>query len=110
MPNQVYKIARGGCGRFLGLPRGSSCTHTKIFELAAERWLRNGHGEAQAAKLKAASSHWLRHTAGSNLANGADLRHVRDTLGHSNLSTTNIYVHGEDDARHAAISDHHRIG
>lgn len=81
-----------------------------IFERAAVRWLEDGQGEAQAAKLKAASSHWLRHTAGSSLANGTDLRHVRDTLGHSNLSTTSIYVHGEDDARHAAVSDHHRIG
>ena len=52
----------------------------EVFELAAERWLKDGRGEAQAEKLRAASSHWLRHTAGSNLANGIELHHVRDTL------------------------------
>lgn len=72
------------------------------------RWLAEGRGEAQAEKLRAASAHWLRHTAGSNLANGIELHHVRDTLGHS-LSTTSIYVHGEDDARHAAVSEAHRL-
>lgn len=78
--------------------------------MAAERWLADGRGEAQAEKLRAASSHWLRHTAGSSLVNdGINLTHVRDTLGHSNLSTTSIYVHGEDDARHAAISGAHQM-
>jgi integrase/recombinase XerD len=79
------------------------------FAQAAERWLREGRGDAQAEKLKSASAHWLRHTAGSNLANDIDLRHVRDTLGHASLGTTSIYVHGEDDARHAAISTSHRV-
>lgn len=83
----------------------------EIFELAAKRWLADGRGDAQAAKLRAASSHWLRHTAGSSLVNdGVNLTHVRDTLGHVSLSTTSIYAHGEDDARHAAISGVHRIG
>lgn len=81
----------------------------EVFELAAERWLKDGRGEAQAEKLRAASSHWLRHTAGSNLANGIELHHVRDTLGHATIATTSIYVHGEDDARHAAVSSAHRI-
>jgi len=80
-----------------------------VFDRAADRWLEQGRGEAQADKLRAASSHWLRHTAGSNLANGIELHHVRDTLGHASLSTTSIYVHGEDDARHAAVSRVHRI-
>jgi site-specific recombinase XerC len=52
----------------------------------------------------------LRHTAGTSLANaGVNLSYVRDTLGHGDLSTTSIYVHGEDDARHAAVSGVHRI-
>ncbi|MGM9480277.1 tyrosine-type recombinase/integrase [Roseateles sp. NT4] len=81
-----------------------------VFSAAAERWLKEGRGPEQAEKLRAASAHWLRHTAGSSLANDVDLRHVRDTLGHANLATTSIYVHGEDDARHAAVSGAHRIG
>jgi len=81
-----------------------------VFDLTAERWLADGRGEAQAAKLRAASSHWLRHTAGTSLVNeGVNLTHVRDTLGHGDLSTTSIYVHSEDDARHAAISGIHRM-
>lgn len=81
----------------------------EVFAAAAERWLAEGSGKEQADKLRAASAHWLRHTAGSNLANGIDLRHVRDTLGHATLTTTSIYVHGEDDERHDAVSASHRI-
>lgn len=81
-----------------------------LFGQAAERWLNEGRGSDQAEKLRAASAHWLRHTAGSTMANDIDLRHVRDTLGHSNLSTTSVYLHGEDDLRHAAVSASHRIG
>lgn len=80
-----------------------------IFALAANRWRQEGRGDAQAEKLQAASAHWLRHTAGSSIANAADLRHARDTLGHASLSTTSIYVHTEDDARHAAVSSVHSI-
>lgn len=81
----------------------------EVFAAAADRWVKEGRGQEQADKLSAASAHWLRHTAGSNLANDIDLRHVRDTLGHTTLSTTSIYVHGEDDARHDAVNASHRI-
>lgn len=81
----------------------------QIFGLAAEQWRRDGRGEEQAAKLEAASAHWLRHTAGSSMANQIDLSYVRDTLGHVSLSTTSIYVHSEDNARHAAVSAAHQI-
>lgn len=81
-----------------------------VFDQAANRWLADGRGEAQADRLRAASSHWLRHTAGTSLANaGVNLSYVRDTLGHGELSTTSIYVHGEDDARHDAVNGAHRI-
>ncbi len=81
----------------------------EIFALAAQRWRQDGRGDAQAAKLEAASAHWLRHTAGSIMSNQIDLKHVRDTLGHASLTTTSIYVHGEDDARHDAVSKAHRM-
>ncbi|MDG0857534.1 integrase [Pelomonas puraquae] len=81
----------------------------EIFARAAEQWRRDGRGDAQAQKLAAASAHWLRHTAGSNLSNQIDLKHVRDTLGHVSIATTSIYLHGEDDARHAAVSGAHRM-
>jgi integrase/recombinase XerD len=81
----------------------------EIFALAAQQWRSDGRGDAQAAKLEAASAHWLRHTAGSNMSNQIDLKHVRDTLGHVSIATTSIYVHGEDDARHDAVSGAHRM-
>lgn len=82
-----------------------------VFAMAADglRQLGPEHHN-RATKLEAASSHWLRHTMGSRLADSIDLRHVRDTFGHASLSTTSIYLHAEDDLRHAAISASHRLG
>ena len=65
--------------------------------------------EAAAVHIELASTHWLRHTAGSHLSERADLKVVRDNLGHANLSTTSIYLHTEDDARHDATEQAHRI-
>ncbi|MEK8034946.1 tyrosine-type recombinase/integrase [Ideonella sp. DXS29W] len=82
-----------------------------IFEIASQRLRAKGpEHHARADKLRAASSHWLRHTMGSRLADGVDLRHIRDTFGHASLTTTGIYLHTEDDARHAAINGRHRLG
>jgi integrase/recombinase XerD len=82
----------------------------EIFIATAERLKSLGSEQAaRAARLEMASSHWLRHTMGSRLANSIDLRHVRDTLGHASLTTTSIYLHGEDDVRHAAISAAHQL-
>lgn len=66
--------------------------------------------KGMAAKVKEASAHWLRHTAGSHMANSAiDLRYVRDNLGHESIATTSIYLHSTDDDRHRATDGGHRI-
>lgn len=65
--------------------------------------------EAAATHLERASPHWLRHTAGSDLAKKVGIVATRDTLGHANISTTNIYVHVEDEKRHDAINERHAI-
>ncbi len=84
----------------------------EIFEQAAERLALTGESSlARVARLRAASAHWLRHTAGSRMADGdKDLRHVRDTLGHASISTSSIYLHAEDDDRHRAVEAGHRLG
>lgn len=63
-----------------------------------------------AQMVEDASAHWMRHTAGSNMADAMDLRHVRDNLGHSSISTTNTYLHTEDDQRHKETEAKHRLG
>ena len=82
-----------------------------VFEATAEHLLAQGpEFEARAERVRAASTHWLRHTRGSHLADDIDLRHVRDTLGHASISTTSIYLHVEEDQRHRAVSASQRLG
>ncbi|WP_265923350.1 tyrosine-type recombinase/integrase [Cupriavidus nantongensis] len=84
----------------------------EVFGLAAARLRARGpEWEAQAAVLASASAHWLRHTAGSHMTDQqVDLRFVRDNFGHTSLSTTSGYLHSEEDARHQATQERHRIG
>jgi site-specific recombinase XerD len=50
-----------------------------------------------ADKLRRASPHWMRHTHATHaLACGAELTTVRDNLRHASVSTTSIYLHGDD--------------
>jgi integrase len=82
-----------------------------VFAMTAERVKLKGPEHAhRATTIKQASAHWLRHTAGSHMANKAvDLRHVRDNLGHASISTTSGYLHSPDDARHVDTEEKHRI-
>ena len=84
----------------------------QVFERAAARIEERGPDfMSRAQLLRAGSAHWLRHTAGSNMAGGdMDLRHVRDNLGHSSIATTNAYLHTEDDLRHKETEEKHRAG
>ncbi|MBP1599268.1 MAG: site-specific recombinase XerD [Acidobacteria bacterium] len=82
-----------------------------VFEKAAvELRLRGPEFAGRAEQLSRASAHWLRHTAGSHMADGnLDLRHVRDNLGHESLKTTSQYLHSDDDQRHKDTERRHRI-
>ncbi|CAB3774268.1 tyrosine-type recombinase/integrase [Paraburkholderia humisilvae] len=84
----------------------------EVFALAAARLRARGpEWLAQADQLAGASAHWVRHTAGSHMSDQkVDLRFVRDNLGHASLATTSVYLHAEDDARHAATQALHRLG
>lgn len=83
----------------------------KVFEQTAVRLRQRGdQSKAIADRVEQASAHWLRHTAGSHMANNdIDLRHVRDNLGHESISTTNNYLHSSDDVRHRETENMHKI-
>jgi site-specific recombinase XerD len=81
-----------------------------FFDTASRIRTRDAGFESLAIRVEAASAHWLRHTAGSHMANqNIDLRHVRDNLGHESITTTSGYLHSSDDARHRATEERHRI-
>lgn len=60
---------------------------------AADLAMQDGD-EACMSRLKQVSTHWMRHTFGSNLlADGATLTEVRDLMDHASVTTTNRYLH-----------------
>ena len=83
-----------------------------IFEGAAVRLRGRGpQWKGRGDYLEEASAHWLRHTAGSHMADSKmGLVTIRDNLGHENLSTTSPYLHTADDERHKETEAHFRLG
>lgn len=99
-------------GKSKPLTRGAVHAIVKqVFSLTADRLRqRDSECSGDADRVMQASAHWLRHTAGSNMANGdVDLRHVRDNLGHESISTTSNYLHSTDNKRHEETGQKHKI-
>ncbi len=96
-------------------PMKRGAVHLIVKETFARTATRiRARGDAQseylAKRVETDSAHWMRHTAGSNMANSMDLRTVRDNLGHTSISTTDIYLHTEDDKRHEETEANHHLG
>lgn len=57
-----------------------------------------------AHQLRLASTHWLRHTAATNLIRkGAQVAVVQEILGHASAATTALYTHADRKAKRAAV-------
>lgn len=76
-------------------------------------WLEQSDSEEDrnsAMIIHHASAHWIRHTAGSHMADAdIDLRYIRDVMGHADISTTNQYLHSNQRARHDEVTSRHRL-
>lgn len=61
--------------------------------------------EKAAARIRGASTHWLRHTYGTHAVETAPLQVIKDQMGHASLATTSGYTKAERTQRQRAIEN-----
>jgi site-specific recombinase XerD len=73
----------------------------QCFDLAYQQMKSDGL-EDDAAELKSATVHWLRHTGISEDVKFRPREHVRDDAGHASMQTTDRYIESDLRERHAS--------
>jgi site-specific recombinase XerD len=76
-----------------------------LFQLAEARLVKEDR-PTEARAFANASTHWIRHTTGSMLANsGVPASLIQQLLGHASIATTSIYTTTSEDQLWQAVSD-----
>jgi integrase/recombinase XerD len=93
-------LAAGKGAPYLFLARGAHrLTRQRVWQMVKA---------ASRASGRSASPHMLRHSCASHMVeNGADLRTVQTILGHSDISTTQVYTHLALDRLKTVYQKHH---
>jgi len=93
-------LAAGKDSPFLFLARGAHrLTRQRVWQMVKA---------ASAMAGRSASPHMLRHSCATHMVeNGADLRTVQTILGHSDISTTQVYTHLALDRLKTVYQKHH---
>ena len=93
-------LAAGKDSPFLFLARGAHrLTRQRVWQMVKA---------ASAVAGRSASPHMLRHSCATHMVeNGADLRTVQTILGHSDISTTQVYTHLALDRLKTVYQKHH---
>ena len=97
--NIFIRQGKGGKDRVVGLPKHFREEYLKLLPIkcgarALEKAFKSSCSRAKLLNTKPSLHfHSLRHGFGSHLANkGVPIHHIRTLMGHSNISTTNVYL------------------